>query len=142
MNLEKTPLIDPALTSEALETQSLPLSALLLRNECRFPWVVMVPKAAGAVEVTDLAAPDRARFWGEIEAVSAALKAATGAKKINIALFGNMVPQLHAHVIARNEDDPAWPSSAVGFGERVPYPALSVPPFWTDTLARLDLRER
>ena len=132
--------LDPALAAEALRAADLPLCAVLLRDEARFPWLVLVPRRAGASEPWDLLPGDRAALWSETERVGAALKAATGADKINIAVFGNMVPQLHVHVVARAEGDAAWPGSAVGL-PRAPYPS-GVPSFWSALLAALGLADR
>lgn len=98
----------------------LQLCMLRVMDDARFDWIVMVPRRAGLTELHDLPAPLRAILMEEIAGVSERMKAVTGAKKINVAMFGNMVPQLHIHVIARHEDDPAWPGGAVGFGTRAP----------------------
>lgn len=112
--------LDPRLAADTLEGGALRLCALRVMDDARFDWVVMVPRRAGLSELHDLPPPLRAMLMEEIAGVSERLKAATGAKKINVAMFGNMVPQLHIHVVARHETDPAWPGGAVGFGTRVP----------------------
>jgi diadenosine tetraphosphate (Ap4A) HIT family hydrolase len=133
--------IDERLIAEALAAADLPLCRLLLRGEARFPWVVLVPRRPGVSESFDLAEGDRAALWAEADLVAAALKAATGAAKINLAAFGNMVPQLHVHVVARRTSDAAWPGSAVGL-PRQPYPSDEPPPFWSALLSRLSLSAR
>lgn len=132
--------LDPRLTAEAHATHELSLSTLLLRDEARFPWVVLVPRRAGASELFDLLPADAGQLLMEINRTGAALRALTGCTKINVAAFGNMVPQLHVHIIARQESDSAWPGSAVGVpGTRLPY--SSAPAFWPLLLRRLsDLR--
>ncbi len=144
MNREMTDLsdwqLDARLAAEAKCAAELGLCRILLRNEHRFPWVVLVPRRANVSESFDLNGPDCALLWGEVDAVAAALKAVTGAAKINIAAFGNMVPQLHIHIVARSPEDPAWPGSAVGWATPEPY--SSAPSFWADLLARLNLSER
>ncbi|MBB4657689.1 HIT domain-containing protein [Parvularcula dongshanensis] len=131
--------IDPRLAEEGAATADLPLCRVLLRNEARFPWLVLVPRRVGVREVMDLLPGDRAAFWRDVERAGDALLAATGAAKLNVALFGNMVPQLHAHLVARSPGDAAWPGSAVG----LPREAYASPPaFWPDLLSRLALSER
>ncbi len=99
----------------------LSLCRVLLMNDCRYPWAILVPRRAGAVEVHDLAPPDRARLIDEIALVSAALKRLSGSEKMNIGALGNIVRQFHVHVIGRSEGDDAWPGPVWGSGERVPY---------------------
>lgn len=142
MNRQNEWHLDERLAAEAARRADLPLSTLLLRNEHRFPWVVLVPRREDVSESFDLGEADRAALWSEVDRVAAALKTETGATKINIAAFGNMVPQLHVHVVARHPEDPAWPGSAVGWAPAAPYGDGGVPPFWPGLLSRLDLSER
>lgn len=145
MNSETTAkdvwILDKRLEAEAKSRAELPLCELMLRGENRFPWVVLIPRRAGVAESFDLAPEDRAALWEEVDRVAAALKELTGAAKINIAAFGNMVPQLHIHIVARSPDDPAWPGSAVGWAPPEPYSG-DVPSFWPALLDRLCLSER
>ncbi|MDE1937433.1 MAG: HIT domain-containing protein [Alphaproteobacteria bacterium] len=98
-----------------------PLSRLLLMNDVRFPWLILVPRRVGASEVFDLNPADRAVLQEEIYRVGKGLKAQTGCDKINIGVLGNMVPQLHVHVVARNKGDGAWPGPVWGSGPAIPY---------------------
>lgn len=132
--------VDPRLEAEALAAADLPLCRVLLRNEAHFPWLILVPRRAGACETFDLLPGDRARLWAEVDHVGQALLGVTGARKLNIAAFGNVCPQLHIHLVARSPGDAAWPASAVGL-PRVAYSAGS-PAFWPALLARLDLSAR
>ena len=132
--------LDPALAAEALRAADLPLATLLLRDEARFPWLVLVPRRAGLAEPWDLLPGDRAAFWSEAERVGATLARAAQADKINLAAFGNITRQLHLHVVARTEDDAAWPGSVIGL-PREPY-ASGVPAFWPALLGALDLKDR
>ena len=132
-------VVAEALTAEALANADLPLCRVLLRDEARFPWVVLVPRRPGATETFDLLPGDRQRLREETEAVGAGLLAVTGAAKLNTAAFGNLCPQLHVHLIARSPGDAAWPGSAVGL-PRVPYSAA--PAFWPVLLRRLALSAR
>jgi len=94
---------------------------LLLMNDSRWPWLIAVPKIAGAVELHDL---DRSRMHGEMEFsanIGERLKTMTDCEKINIAAIGNMVRQLHIHIIARSPGDTNWPGPVWGFGDAIPY---------------------
>lgn len=133
--------LDLRLREEKKAAADLELCRILLRDEQRFPWLILVPRREGVSESFDLVAQDRTLLWDEIDRVAATFKAITQAKKINIASFGNMVPQLHIHIVARQENDPAWPGSAIGWDKPSPYPA-EAPSFWSDLLSRLDLKER
>ena len=102
-----------------------PLSRVLLMNDARFPWLILVPQRTGLVELHDLAEPERAALMEEIARVGRALKSITGASKINTAALGNQVLQLHVHVIARMAGDAAWPGPVWDVGSAVPYDALA-----------------
>ncbi len=100
-----------------------PLARLLLMNDRRFPWIILVPRVSGASEIFDLPASARTVLWREVDAAASKLKAETRALKINIGALGNIVRQLHIHVVARNEGDGAWPGPVWGSGTRIPYEA-------------------
>jgi diadenosine tetraphosphate (Ap4A) HIT family hydrolase len=91
----------------------LPLSRLLAIDEVTYPWLVLVPRRAGAVEIADLGA-EAPVLMGEIVHMSQLLKAVTGCDKINVGAIGNVVPQLHVHIVARRKDDPLWPKPVWG----------------------------
>ncbi len=113
--------LDARLQAETTEIGELDLCKILLMDDSRFPWIVLVPKRAGLVEIIDLGSADLQRLMDEIATASGVLEAATSPYKLNIAALGNIVRQLHVHVIARFENDAAWPSPVWGKGERVPY---------------------
>ena len=113
--------IDPWLEAESISVGDLPLCAVLLRDDNRFPWLVLVPRQPSLVEIFDLSAPDRTRLIEEIALASRILKAATNCQKLNTAALGLIVHQLHIHIIARFADDIAGVGTAWGAGERVPY---------------------
>jgi diadenosine tetraphosphate (Ap4A) HIT family hydrolase len=94
---------------------------VLLMNDANFPWLIVVPRHAGAVEIFDLGAAARTQLTGEVALLAQILKELTGCDKINIAAIGNVVPQLHVHVIARRRDDPAWPRPVWGALPPRPY---------------------
>lgn len=97
------------------------LSRVLLMNDARYPWLILVPRRAGPVEAHDLVPADRVVLAEELCRASAGLKALTGAAKINVGALGNLVEQLHIHVVARNPGDAAWPGSVWGHGRPEPY---------------------
>jgi diadenosine tetraphosphate (Ap4A) HIT family hydrolase len=101
----------------------LPLSRVLAVNDANFPWLLLVPRRAGASEIIDLAEPDQARLTTEIARVASALKRITSCDKLNVAAIGNVVPQLHVHVVARRIGDAAWPRPVWGAVPAKPYGA-------------------
>ncbi len=118
--------LHPRLAADASFVIDLALSRVLLMNDSRYPWVILVPRREGTVELHDLAQPERLLLIEEIARASTVLKMETGCAKMNIGALGNMVPQLHVHVVARNAGDPAWPGPVWGYGESVAYaPAAS-----------------
>ena len=96
------------------------LCELRLMKDARWPWLVLVPQRPGASEVFDLTPLDQTMLTFETTLVAEALKKVTGAAKINIGALGNIVRQLHVHVIARSEGDPNWPGPVWGFGTAEP----------------------
>jgi diadenosine tetraphosphate (Ap4A) HIT family hydrolase len=106
-------LLHPQLQDDTTPVGDLALSRLLAIDDAVYPWLVLVPRRSGIVEITDLGA-DAARLMDEIATVSRVLKAVTGCDKLNIAAIGNIVPQLHVHIVARRLDDPLWPKPVWG----------------------------
>jgi diadenosine tetraphosphate (Ap4A) HIT family hydrolase len=113
--------LDARLAAESHALGDLALCRLLLFDDARFPWIVLVPRRPGLVEVTDLPHAERHALLDEIGAAMDVLKAVAEPYKLNVAALGNSVRQLHVHVIARFQNDAAWPSPVWGRGERVPY---------------------
>jgi diadenosine tetraphosphate (Ap4A) HIT family hydrolase len=97
------------------------LSRVLAMNDARYPWLILVPRRPNLTELHDLDAEARATLTEEIARASAGLKTLTGAAKINLGALGNLVPQLHIHVVARNPGDAAWPGPVWGQGGATPY---------------------
>lgn len=114
-------VLDPQLDNDTHEVGRLGLCRVLLMNDARFPWLILVPERAGIAEVIELAVADRAQLWSEVERTSEALKAIYAPDKLNIGALGNMVRQLHVHVVARFASDVAWPKPVWGSGQPVPY---------------------
>jgi diadenosine tetraphosphate (Ap4A) HIT family hydrolase len=106
--------LHPQLESDTTAVGELPLSRLLLANDANYPWLLLVPRRAGVSEIIDLADAEQIALATEIARVSRSLKAATPCDKLNVAALGNVVPQLHVHVIARRRGDPAWPKPVWG----------------------------
>jgi len=114
--------LDARLAGDTLVVGDLPLSRVLLMRDARYPWLVLVPRKAGRIEVSDLDADDQARLWQEASLAGAALRAVAPCEKLNIGALGNIVRQLHVHVVARNAGDAAWPGPVWGFGKAEAYP--------------------
>ncbi len=106
--------LHPQLDHDTTAIGDLPLSRLLLANDANYPWLLLVPRRSGASEIIDLDEADQAQLLSEIARVSRGLKDVTACHKLNIAAIGNVVPQLHVHVVARRRDDPAWPRPVWG----------------------------
>jgi diadenosine tetraphosphate (Ap4A) HIT family hydrolase len=106
--------LDPQLEQDTDTIGDLVLSRLLVSSDANYPWLLLVPRRPGVSEITDLDAADQQQLMTEIATVSRALKAITACDKLNVAAIGNMVPQLHVHIVARRRDDPAWPKPVWG----------------------------
>ena len=117
--------LDPNLEADTHPIGELHLSQLLLMDDARFPWLILVPRIAGARELIDLDEGDQRSLLGEISAVGRAFETLLRPDKLNIAALGNVVPQLHVHLIARYTTDAAWPKPVWGQGERVAYAAAA-----------------
>ena len=115
--------LDLRLEADTVFVSDRALSRVLLMNDARFPWLVLVPRRAGVSELHELTHAERMVLTEEIARASRALKAVTSAAKMNVASLGNLVLQLHVHVVARNSSDVAWPNPVWGFGVAVPYEA-------------------
>lgn len=129
--------LHPQLENDTVFVADLALSRLLLNKDATYPWLLLVPRRADIIELIDLCAGDRHQLMHEISLVCTALKAETGCKKLNVAALGNAVPQLHVHVIARFETDPAWPRPIWGHGFPTAYPADTQNDFIARIRARL-----
>ena len=103
------------------EVGDLPLSRVLLENDSNYPWLILVPRMEGISEIIDLDPNEQVQLLGEIDAASRALKAVATFEKLNVAALGNMVRQLHVHVIGRSSTDATWPKPVWGLAPPVPY---------------------
>jgi diadenosine tetraphosphate (Ap4A) HIT family hydrolase len=113
--------LDPRLAADTHFVCSLPACDVLLMNEQRYPWVILVPRVQGATELHALAEDVRAQVLGEVMQASHVLADWPGVEKLNTGTLGNIVRQLHVHLIGRHTGDPAWPGPVWGHSPRLPY---------------------
>lgn len=113
--------MDDRLAGDTVPVCDLPLSSVRLMRDARFSWTILVPRITGAVEIADLAPADRQALMEEVAQVSQALRQVAPCDKLNIGALGNIVAQLHVHVVARRKDDAAWPGPVWGSGPPEPY---------------------
>lgn len=111
----------PRLENDSVSIMVTGLCDLRLSKDARWPWLILVPRRADITEIFELTPLDQVLLAFETELVAKALKKITGATKINIGALGNIVRQLHVHVIARFEGDANWPGPVWGFGRAEPY---------------------
>ena len=119
-------IMHPQLARDTAPVGDLPLARVLLMNDANYPWLILVPRRDGAVELIDLAEEEQRQLTREIAQVSHVLKTMTACDKLNVAAIGNVVPQLHVHIVARRRGDAAWPKPVWG----------AVPPVTYDRTAR------
>ncbi|MDQ7730847.1 HIT domain-containing protein [Halomonas sp. SpR8] len=113
--------LDERLIADTLPIADLPLSRVLLMNDARYPWVILVPRHAAISEVFELSTDDQQQLWQEATLLGEAMKATLGGDKVNIAALGNVVSQLHVHVVIRRHSDATWPAPVWGNGSPEPY---------------------
>ena len=113
--------LDPRLAADSCAIATLPLCEVRLMHDARYPWLILVPRQAGLVEISDLAAAEQTRLWQEVNQAAAALRAVAPCHKLNLGALGNIVRQLHVHVIARRIGDAAWPGPVWGHGAALAY---------------------
>lgn len=114
--------LHPQLADDTHPVVQWTLSELRLMDDANHPWLILVPRVEDAVELIDLSDTQQVELMREIALASRALQAAFKPHKLNVASLGNLVPQLHVHVIARFEDDIAWPRPVWGMASAQPYP--------------------
>jgi diadenosine tetraphosphate (Ap4A) HIT family hydrolase len=118
--------IDDRLLRSTEWVADLPLCRLFLQNDTRYPWFVLVPRIADVTEMYQLSQADQMQLMGEISLISRYLKDQLSVHKINVGALGNVVPQLHIHVLGRNPKDAAWPGPVWGVGTAERYAAASL----------------
>lgn len=115
--------LHPQLQADTVEVLDLTLCKVLLMNDSQYPWLILVPRRADSREVYELSSADQTELWREVSHCGQALMKLHNGFKLNIGALGNMVPQLHIHVIARQASDTAWPGPVWGVSPAVPYSA-------------------
>ncbi|MFL5334134.1 MAG: HIT family protein [Geminicoccaceae bacterium] len=121
-------VLDPRIEETSVPLADWPLAQIRLKDDARFHWLLLVPRRAGVVELTDLDEADYGQLTAEILAATRLVQEIARPDKTNIATLGNVVPQMHVHVIARFHSDPAWPDPVWSHGAGPTYPphALAV----------------
>lgn len=113
--------LDPQLERDTVPIGDLTLARILAMNDATYPWLILVPRVPGAVELIDLGDEQQAQLMDEIAMLSRVLKDVTACDKLNVAAIGNVVAQLHVHLVARRLHDPAWPRPVWGHAPARPY---------------------
>ena len=114
-------ILHERLAADCITVDDWPLCRVLLMNDASYPWLILVPRRPALSEIHDVAETDLPQLTAEIVRASRALKSRFAADKINVGALGNMVPQLHVHVVARFAGDPAWPGPVWGARPAQPY---------------------
>ena len=121
--------LHPQLEKDTIDIGDLPLSRVLVIRDSNYPWLLLVPRRPDVGEIIDLDEVEQAQLMTEVSRTARALKEITKCDKLNIAALGNMVPQLHLHIIARRTGDAAWPRPVWGAVPAVPHDAAEVQHF-------------
>lgn len=114
-------VMDPRLQEDTFVLGDFPLSRLLLSKDANYPWFILVPRRADISELFQLDDKDQRQLWNETTALAETLKDSFAADKMNVATLGNVVSQLHMHVIVRRRNDPAWPAPVWGNKPAIAY---------------------
>ncbi|WP_426237581.1 HIT family protein [Pseudomonas sp. TWP3-2] len=118
--------LDSRLQQDTLTIGDFPLCRLLLSNDSNYPWFILVPRREDISELFQLDVADQQQLWQETTALAEVLKDLFDADKMNVATLGNVVSQMHMHVIVRKRDDAAWPAPVWGKHPAKPYNAEQV----------------
>ena len=118
--------LDSRLQQDTLPIGDFPLCRLLLSNDSNYPWFILVPRREDISEIFQLDVADQLQLWQETTTLAQTLKDSFDADKLNIAALGNVVSQLHMHVIVRKREDAAWPAPVWGKHAARPYTAEQV----------------
>ena len=138
--MESTWTLHPQLARDTAPAGDLPLARVLLANDANYPWLILVPRKPGLVELIDLEEDEQVQLLGEIANAARALKSITKCDKLNIAALGNQVPQLHVHVIARRRHDAAWPKPVWGAAAASSYDPVARERFLTTLRSGLQIQ--
>jgi diadenosine tetraphosphate (Ap4A) HIT family hydrolase len=123
--------VDPVILALTHHAADWPLASVFVYDDARYGWALLVPRRAGVVEIADLDPEDQMQLMREIVRLSAAVRAMAmesglSVEKLNVGNLGNMVPQLHVHVVGRRKGDPAWPGPVWGHSEPVRHDAAAL----------------
>lgn len=113
--------LDSRLQQDCLVIGDFPLCRLLLMNDSNYPWFILVPRREEVSELFQLDADDQRQLWQETTLLAETLKDIFAADKMNVATLGNVVSQLHMHVIVRRREDASWPAPVWGRHPAQPY---------------------
>ena len=114
-------ILNPVLAKDCIEITNLHLSKMLLMNDRRYPWLILVPRRTAITEIHHLPTKDQRSLFNEITEVAEFLEKEFKPTKINIGAIGNIVPQLHVHLVGRKSDDAAWPNPVWGHSSPINY---------------------
>lgn len=117
--------LHPQLIADARTLGDFSLSRLLLMDDARYPWLILVPRRVDLLEICDLSDRDQQQLMLELSVVMRRVRETLTPDKLNVAAIGNLVPQLHLHVVARFIGDAHWPRPVWGLGEAMPYSAAA-----------------
>ncbi len=112
---------DPRLEADSTYITDLDLCQVRLNHNAAFPWILLIPRQPDLVEIIDLSARDQQVLMQDIVRASKVMKQLFNPTKINVASLGNVVPQLHVHIIARYQSDSAWPGPVWNSGRQDVY---------------------
>ena len=112
----------PAFEAGSAAAAEWPLCHVRLQDDARFPWLILIPRVEGAVELEDLSVEQRAMLMEETVRAGALVRRLGAVEKLNVGAIGNVTAQLHVHVVGRRRDDGLWPDPVWGRGPVVPYP--------------------
>ncbi len=134
--------LHPRLEADCRVLGDFPLSRLLLMNDARYPWFILVPRRDDITEIYQLSDDEQLQLQRESVLLGRHLMVRFGGDKLNIAALGNLVPQLHIHHIVRYRDDETWPGPVWGMGVAVPYTEERIGEVWEriSPLGRYGLR--
>lgn len=113
--------LDSQLAKDTIQIGQFELCDVLLMNDDRYPWVILVPRRVNVREIHQLSEAEQQRLLQESSFVSQAMTQLFSAHKMNVAALGNIVEQLHLHHVARFTSDFAWPKPVWGIGDAIPY---------------------
>lgn len=120
--MAETFALDPRLEGSSVPVADWPLSQLRLKDDARFHWLLLIPRRPGVAEFTDLDEDDYTQLAAEMLAATRVVQEVARPDKVNVAMLGNVVRQMHVHVVGRFQSDPAWPGAVWCHGEGPAFP--------------------